>query len=195
MSLPQYKPVPAEQQYKVVLSEGSKLSIVGKTNINHFQCKYTEAIKPDVLQVSVRTAEDGLYFSNACIHLQTIHFKCGPSQMNQDLQDLLKEKEFPQATIRLLKIRLTKEQMMQKSLLTALSEMEITLAGVTKRYSIPVSISTSGEEHLLNGTLDLNICDFNLEPPVVMMGLIRVKEEVKINFKLKACIEKTIIHQ
>jgi hypothetical protein len=149
-----------------------------------------------VLQVSVHSAADGLYFSNAYIHLQTIHFKCGPSQMNQDLQDLLKVKEFPQATIRLLKLRLTKEQMIQKTLLTtALSEMEITLAGVTKRYIIPVSISTSGEEHLLNGSLDLNICDFNLDPPVVMMGLIRVKEEVKINFKLKACIDKVIIQQ
>jgi hypothetical protein len=194
LPLPQRKDTLVEQHYKVVLSEGSKLSILGRTNVNHFQCKYTQAIHPDVIQVSVRSAGDALYFNNAFIRLETIHFKCGPSQMNQDLQDFLKVKEYPYATIRLLKLCLTGEQMMNKPPQKAMSEMEITLAGVTKKYHIPVTISTEGEEHLFSGSLDLNICDFNLDPPVVMMGLIRVKEEVKINFNLRACIEKSIIN-
>jgi hypothetical protein len=192
--LPKSSYLPAEHSYKVLLSPGSKLSILGRTNVNHFQCKYTEAIQPDVMQVNVRATEDGLCFSNAYIRLQTIHFKCGPSQMNQDLQAFLKVKEHPHAFIRLLKLDISGEEMRNMSSQTALSLMEISLAGVTKRYQIPVSITHEGDEYGFAGSLELNICDFNLEPPVVMMGLIRVKEEVKVDFTLKACVEKIVIH-
>ncbi|MDO1447933.1 YceI family protein [Rhodocytophaga aerolata] len=185
---------PVEQSYRVILSDESKLSIVGRTNISQFTCKYTQTIEPDVLDVYVRQEKDGLVFSNAFILLQTMYFKAGPSQMNQDLQTFLKVKEYPTATIRLLKLRLTKAQLADSQLQKAMSEMEITLAGVTKTYEIPVSISRNGEERLLSGGLELNICDFNLEPPVVMMGMIRVKEAVKVNFMLRACIEKNIIN-
>lgn len=192
--LPQREHLLTEQSYKVVIAQGSKLSILGRTNVNHFLCKYTESIEPAVMQVHVRSAADGLYFSNAFIRLQTIHFKCGPSQMNQDLQAFLKVKEHPTAIIRLIKMDISAEQMMHKPLQETMSLMEINLAGVTRRYQIPVTITHNGEEYGFSGSLDLNICDFNLEPPVVMMGLIRVKEDVKVNFKLKACIEKNIIH-
>jgi hypothetical protein len=192
--LPQSQHPLIEESYKVVLSEGSKLSILGRTNVNHFQCKYTETIEPEVLQVNVRSAANGLYFSNAYIQLQTIFFKCGPSQMNQDLQAFLKVKEHPYASIRLIKVDISGDQILNKPRQEAMSLMEITLAGVTKKYQIPVSITNEGGEYGFSGSLDLNICDFNLDPPVVMMGLIRVKEEVKVDFKLKACIEKVIIH-
>jgi hypothetical protein len=192
--LPQSERPLIEESYKVVLSEGSKLSILGRTNVNHFQCKYTETIEPEVLQVNVRSAANGLYFSNAYIQLQTIFFKCGPSQMNQDLQAFLKVKEHPYASIRLIKVDISGDQILNKPRQEAMSLMEITLAGVTKKYQIPVSITNEGGEYGFSGSLDLNICDFNLDPPVVMMGLIRVKEEVKVDFKLKACIEKVIIH-
>jgi hypothetical protein len=74
-----------------------------------------------------------------------------------------------------------------------LSLIEVTLAGVTKRYQIPITITQQGEEFSFNGLLDLYVCDFDLKPPVVMMGLIRVKKEVKVDFKLKAYIEKVIM--
>jgi hypothetical protein len=192
--LPQSERPLIEESYKVMLSEGSKLSILGRTNVNHFQCKYTEAIEPEALQVNIRSAADGLYFSNAYIQLQTIFFKCGPSQMNQDLQAFLKVKEHPSASIRLIKVDISGDQIMNKPRQEAISLMEITLAGITKRYQIPVTITYDGGEYGFSGSLELNICDFNLEPPVVMMGLIRVKEEVKVDFKLKACIEKMFIH-
>jgi hypothetical protein len=185
---------PLEQSYRVVLSHESKLSIVGRTNISQFTCTYTKPIEPDVLDVYVRQERDGLVFSNAFISLQTIYFKAGPSQMNQDLQAFLKVKEYPTATIRLLKLRLTKAQLADSQLHQAISEMEITLAGVTKTYELPVHISKNGKERVLTGGLELNICDFNLEPPVVMMGMIRVKEAVKVNFMLRVCIEKNIIN-
>jgi polyisoprenoid-binding protein YceI len=114
--------------------------------------------------------------------------------MNQDLQAFLKVKEHPSASIRLIKVDISGDQIMNKPRQEAISLMEITLAGITKRYQIPVTITNDGGEYGFSGSLELNICDFDLEPPVVMMGLIRVKEEVKVDFKLKACIEKVIIH-
>jgi hypothetical protein len=181
---------PAEQIYQVVLSGESKLSIIGRTNISRFSCKYTQTIEPDVMNVYVQAQKDGLAFSNAFIRLQTIHFRCGPSQMDEDMQAFLKVKEHPTATIRLLKVRLTRQQLADNTLQQAITQMEITLAGVTRTYEIPVNISRNGEERLLSGTLELNVCDFNLDPPVVMMGMVRVKEEISVNFVLKICIEK-----
>jgi hypothetical protein len=114
-SLPHSKHHLFDQSYKVVLSEESKLSILGRTNVNHFQCKYTEPIEPEVLQVNVRSEADGLHFSNAFIRLKTIHFKCSPARMNQDLHAFLKVKEYTTTTIRLIKVDISGDQMLNKA--------------------------------------------------------------------------------
>jgi len=182
-----------DQSYRVVLSEESKLSILGRTNVNHFQCKYTKPIEPEILQVNVCSASDGLHFSNAAIQLETIHFTGSPARMNQELHAFLKVKEHPTATIRLIKVDMSGDQMLNKAQQKALSLMDVTLAGVTKRYQIPITITHQREEFSFSGLLNLNVCDFNLKPPVVMMGLIRVKKEVKVDFKINAYIEKVIM--
>ena len=53
----------------------------------------------------------------------------------------------------------------------------------SKSYFIPVELK---DDKIINvsGALNLNICDFNLEPPKKALGLIVVSDIIKINFDL-----------
>jgi hypothetical protein len=174
-----------EQSYQVSLSKSSQLIIQGSTNINQFQCKYSQPLHPEVLTVNARQLSDGLYFSNAILKLQSKNFRSINPHLNRDMQVLLKSAQHPNIIIHLLKAELPKSI----ALNPIQADVEITLAGVSRRYMIPVLLSNQGEEHSVSGRLLLNICDFDLEPPTVLKGLIIVNQEVKINFNLNVCIE------
>jgi len=62
--------------------------------------------------------------------------------------------------------------------------VNITIAGVTKQYYIPVSSNQHGEDVFVDGGKKISIRDFGLEAPEVMYGLIKVSEWINIDFHL-----------
>ncbi|WP_394331163.1 YceI family protein [Draconibacterium orientale] len=62
----------------------------------------------------------------------------------------------------------------------------ITLAGHTHKYVVPCKISAcDSSEILINGSLKVNLTDFNIEPPKKVLGTIKVNDEVFITFAFK----------
>lgn len=181
-----------EQPYQVTISESSQLLIHGSTNVNRFQCKYTLPLSPEVFTVNARQTSGTLYFSDALIKLQTAYFKSGHPQITRDMQTLLKARQYPYIVIQLLHAELPKSMAAPDSPQILQSNVEITLAGTARRYTIPVYLSDQGEEQILSGELKLNVCDFNLELPKVMFGMITVNEEVNIIFNLKVCVDTPV---
>ena len=57
------------------------------------------------------------------------------------------------------------------------------MAGIAKSYQIPEELNQEDDLHI-KGILNLDICDFNLEPPKKALGLIVVKNMIEINFDL-----------
>ena len=105
-------------------------------------------------------------------------FDCGGKGINNDFQQLLKSDMYPETLINLKEISIdnTSENTVQALL-------EIRIAGVTNACKVPIKLT--GEDTLLvEGVLNLNICDFNLEPPKKALGLIVVKDIIEINFQL-----------
>jgi hypothetical protein len=64
------------------------------------------------------------------------------------------------------------------------ARVNIELAGVKKSYYIPVIIEKN-ESIYINGSIKLNICDFDLDPPTKALGLIVVNEEIEIMLQLE----------
>ena len=105
-------------------------------------------------------------------------FDCGSRVINKDFMNLLKSEEYPKIVLELKEI---KKDLSTDCIVHAL--IEIVIAGESKSYFIPVELK---DDKIINvsGALNLNICDFNLEPPKKALGLIVVSDIIKINFDL-----------
>lgn len=72
---------------------------------------------------------------------------------------------------------------------TFLKDVEISIAGHTRVYEIPCEIISSDEHSFyIRGSRQIPISDFKLNPPTKLLGLVRVKEFIHINF----CVSFTL---
>lgn len=162
----------------VIITPSSKLLINGKTNINSFKCQFDVSILKKPIPVFFQKVDDKMVFNNTTLVLDNSCFDCGGKGINSDFQELLKSDLYPQTLIKLKEI--CKDT---NNLNCVLAFLDISIAGVSKSYRIPIELK--GEETLLiKGVLEIDICDFNLEPPKKALGLIVVKDTIEINFQL-----------
>ena len=167
-----------ERSTSVVITSGSKLQIIGRTNVHSFKCNYDILKIEKPIRVFYKRFNDKIIFDNTVLVLDNANFDCGGNAINADFEELIKTKTYPQIFIKLKEI--SKEPKINKQVL---ARLDINIAGVTKMYEIPVKIE--GDDVLLmKGILYLNLNDFNLEPPKKALGLIVVKDVIDINFEL-----------
>ncbi len=73
------------------------------------------------------------------------------------------------------------------------TQIGVTVAGVTMRYDIPCLISNCANNRIaIRGTKSLKLTDFKLDPPGKTLGLIRVQDQLIINFEFSLPAEPGI---
>ncbi|MGE5944498.1 MAG: YceI family protein [Flavobacteriales bacterium] len=162
----------------VIITPNSKLLIIGKTNVNSFKCQYNVSKLNKPIPIIFKKHGKKISFEKTTLILDNINFDCGGSGINNDFQELLKTKSYPQIFINLKEII---KDSNNENLIKALVDLEI--AGITKSYTVPIELNNEGTMSI-KGVLALNIRDFNLEPPKKALGLIVVKDVIEINFEL-----------
>jgi len=154
----------------------SYINILGKTNVNSFTFYLDEncdsSFEDDVIPLP-EVVQDN-QFNIPVKDLQT-----ESSYMYSDFLTLLREPEYPQISI---KIDETAAFFGNGDSSAATPEIEITLAGVAKRYQISCNIENEPDSMLIKGTARIRLTDFNLEPPTKMLGMVKVKDEIDIKF-------------
>ncbi len=162
---------------EVKILPGSSLSISGNTNINEFECDFnTHEFQEETIKVNFIKKSGTFNFSNSVLPLKNEKFDCGNRRINKDFNELLKTDKHSRILLKVKQI-----QMQDKE--NARVTLNFQIAGVDKEYTFPVEVS--GEDELcFNGSLALNITDFNLEAPSKVFGLIVIEEEIDINFNL-----------
>lgn len=156
----------------------SQLTITGETNINEFLCAYNTSLIPNIKNIKFKGNTDEIHFENAILKLDNQGFDCGNKGINEDFQSLIKASEYPE-------IQLELRELLFKTPLQAIALLRISIAGKQKDYRVPVIIEENPVVQYA-GKLNLDINDFELTPPKKLFGLIVVKEDVQINFKLIA---------
>lgn len=154
----------------------SELMISGDTNISGFSCNFNARMLPTNCAVTYRRNGEAIAFSNAVLVLNNRGFDCGNKQINKDFHDLLQTEEYPSIELELKKIS-------PGSANSPLAQVIISIAGEKRVYEVPVKV-LANPETCFSGILKLDINDFGLQPPKKAFGLIKVKEEIKINFNL-----------
>ncbi|MEQ9266237.1 MAG: YceI family protein [Balneolaceae bacterium] len=162
-----------------LILEGSKLRINGTSNVNDFECIYDDRFETDTLKHIVQVEEAIVVLDGDQLKLEIDSFDCGKRGINRDFRNTLKSKVYPNIQIELVKVVAQNEVPFE-------AEIMASLAGVTNRYILElVNLSIENEQTQFEGTLTLKMSDFNLSPPTALFGLIKVRDEIDVNFLLK----------
>lgn len=101
-------------------------------------------------------------------------FVCPEDEMRQHLLEAMRATEFPQITFRL--------DSYEPSPQGAVATGSLTILAATRPVTVPLSLTPSGSGVQLSGEIPLDMTAFGVEPPVVMLGLMRVRPQIRIQF-------------
>jgi hypothetical protein len=59
----------------------------------------------------------------------------------------------------------------------------MTIHGKSQPFSLPVIVKASGPGAALEGSARLDMTTYGVEPPVVMLGMLKVGPQIRIEFK------------
>lgn len=167
-----------EYNTKIFFGSNSSLKIHCKTNVNSFDCNFDVNKLSDSLNVSYTNSGSLIEFSQANLILPNIFFNCGGRGINKDFHSLLKSEEFPEIQLTLVNI-----SFLSKDLCNAQAQIDIVICDIIKTYKIPITIN-SETGITVKGRLPIDILDFSLEPPKKVLGMIKVSNEIEIEFNL-----------
>ena len=111
----------------------------------------------------------------AALTVPVAEFECPDETMTEHLLEAMKPAEFPEITFRL--------EGYEASGGGALASGDLTIHAVTSPVSFPISLSPSGAGVEIAGEVSLDMTAYGVEPPVVMLGLLRVRPQVRIQFE------------
>lgn len=164
-----------------VVDATSELIIRGTSNVNNFVCRTDCYQVKDTLQFVSTDNDSEILFSHKALQIPLATFDCGSELITRDFRDALDANRHPLLSIRFLSLD---QQIMTIKSGSVSGLVQIALAGTTRTYPVLYTISGSGNTLTLAGARTVCFSDFNLQPPRKMMGLIRVQDDVDVEFQL-----------
>src|SRR6476620_5169023 len=163
-----------------VVEKSSSLNIQGETNINSFECDVTEYLRPDTLVYLKNDATKKLCFTNSCLTIDVRRFDCHNKFITEDFRNAVKADENPSLKILFITIEQFSSNCNNQ---VVKGIVDIELAHVVKRSEINYTVKTlPGNRIQMNGSHIFSFPDFNLKAPKKLAGLIRTKDQIKVNF-------------
>lgn len=117
-------------------------------------------------------------------------FDCGNDRMTRDLQETLRMEEHPEIRFELVDARVVDETV-DDSTPSSWHPVEalgtLTIAGTKRLMRIQATVRALDEAHFrLRGCTPIRMTYFGIDPPTKALGLIRVHNEVEVQFDLLA---------
>ena len=143
-----------------------EINITGMSTVGKYNCS-TTFFKKDTIVLNVANKN--------CIkaEIPMVKFDCGNRIMTKDLQSTVKTTQFPSSLVTITDIKPYGNY--YKCNLTFL------ITNKTLRYK---DIVMTKDNNKIQGVIALNFSDVGLIPPVKMGGLIKVKDQIAVNFSL-----------
>jgi len=148
--------------------------ISGASNVNRFSFTYsTPSFIKNNPESFVRTGE------KVEVDIPVRKFEPSNPRMYDDFLHLLKEVEYPFITI---SFSLDEISGSRNSLLHTPEKISVTIAGITRDYYVDCSFNYCNNTLLLKGEKTLRLTDFYINPPVKLNGIVKVHNEIDVNF-------------
>lgn len=162
----------------------SYISVQGTSNVNEFTLINQHPIPDD----EYNGIEDSGNYLNVLISVN--EFSSENKRMVNDFRQMLQESKYPY-----IKIGIEPIEFADFEETTGLTEFSliITIAGKTNKYNVPCEVfSKLNSGYTITGSFSVKLTDFNIDPPEKLLGLIKVNNEVFINFLFKFDSEEVL---
>ena len=174
-----------ERAYMILwVTPESELTIKGRTNMNTFNCTYTDPLT-DTVWVEIEKNSNIYRLQNTSVDLRVDAFDCGGKIINKDFRKLLKHKEFGTITVQFQSFEPYTGHA-DNRLGSIMTEFE--LVGRTKLHPIDIiKTGNTGSENYY-GITGLDITQFDLKPPTKLLGVVKVDKNIEVEFNLYVVI-------
>jgi polyisoprenoid-binding protein YceI len=166
----------------LTLQPESKLWVEGKSTIRSFSCQaadisaVVDAVPNGIAQVAA--AQKGIRAVRITVPAEKL--ECGNGTMNDHMRKAIKLSENPVIEFNMASYDVSKATEGVSGTLTG----TLKLGGVTKTIAIPATANPeNGSLHVI-GAYELKMSDFDLTPPSLMFGRIKVRDELNVKFDL-----------
>lgn len=161
-------------------SEENYVAIHGSSNVNEFKLYNNSPFIADV-----HSKPD-----YHIIKMEVDEFTADNERMVKDFQQLINASKYPS-----IKIAVQKRKWADFEETSGLTNFKtrVTLSGVTKKYNVPCELTNQLDGgYTIEGKLAVKLTEFKLEPPVKLLGLVKVKNTVFVNFVFHFESEKSL---
>jgi hypothetical protein len=170
----------------LLLTNQSTLTIYGSSNISKFKCKLNQDFERDSLHVLIEKKSDTIYCKNAGIVFEVNKFHCGHEAINKDFRQTLRSNEYPTISLSVDQIYLPDSSILVNKNDKITADISIELAGVIKDYNIEFDdVEINGDNLSIIGSQQILMSEFNIDPPLALLGLIKTNNELSINFEFE----------
>jgi hypothetical protein len=173
------------------IDEQSSLYIEGSSNVNRFDCALKDQFSK--AEAHVTFAEGGriMLFDMATLTLRTAGLDCDNEMMNEDLLKTMKADQYPYITVSLKSAKVIEgslDNIGESARLKA--EALFTITHVRRTVILDVKAWRMSENQFrFTSSASLRMTDYDIEPPSVLFGLIKVRDKISLKFDL---ITKTL---
>lgn len=169
-----FRPAPTS----LTLEKGSRIWIAGTSTVRSFTCEapvfgaQIEAAAPGAAAALIGGEKA---VKAATLTVNAAKMDCGNGTMNGHMAKAMKSAEFPTITFVLGAYEPGP---------TGTISGQLTLGGVTKPITLKAAAKEEGDALRITGVYDLDMTEYGLKPPSLMMGTMKVGKVAKVNFDL-----------
>ena len=179
-----FNPLSAQTTLCVDLQKNSSVTINGTTNLVSFKLTQSgDKLTKRNFIITATQNHNKIVLSHNEHSIIVKDFTSDNKMALRDFLKLVKADIYPSFQVKLNYFEID-QKITNKDISKANVSVDITITGKTKQYFISVKSNREGDIYKLNGNERINIRDFGLDPPVEMLGLIRVNEWINIDFNI-----------
>ncbi|MFZ9660281.1 MAG: hypothetical protein ACO29O_00270 [Chitinophagaceae bacterium] len=162
-----------------IIEKKSSISIEGSSNINSFVCELREYLKADTLTCKKDEKYCKLIFAKSILSLDIKKFDCHQKFITSDFRKMMQEDQYPSLIIQFISL----DDIQSNGIVNG--KVEIQLAGRKRLMDVQYNKTVvANNQIMLEGGKLLRFSDFELRPPTKLGGMIRINEDIKVNFNL-----------
>jgi len=165
------------------LREGSRLWFDGTSTLRSWTCtadKIDATLNAATDDVIDHTLDGKKVAGTVQVDFPVSKLECKNGTMNEHMGKALKTKEFTS-----IRFTMTSYDVAKGSAVTGTLQGTLQLAGKTMPVSVPVTFGTAADGAMrVTGKVPVKMTDWDVKPPTLMLGSIKVGPVVTVNFDL-----------
>jgi len=175
----------ARSQEKLIPLEESKIWIEGRSNVNSFICQAGSFDGEALYRTRDFSMERGPLSVQLTIPVQRLD--CGRSRMNRDLYEALKSDEFEFIHFEYRDATITSGGGTLETPYLLEVRGQLWVAGVERsvRFEAEGTLMDTGVVRI-RGEKKIRMTDYEVDPPVGLLGLVRAQDELTVHFDIQA---------